>query len=110
LQGVALLALSACDTAVGQPGATGREFESFGVLAQRQGARAVLATLWPVSDLSTASFMARLYREHGRDTAAALRHAPGALHAGQRDWRRRRHLAPSLLLGAVCDHECRGLI
>jgi CHAT domain-containing protein len=81
LQGVALLVLSACETAVGQPGANGREFESFGVLAQRQGARAVLATLWPVSDLSTAAFMARLYREHQqadrgqRDTAAALRHA-----------------------------------
>jgi CHAT domain-containing protein len=66
---------------VGQPAATGREFESFGVLAQRQGARTVLATLWPVNDLSTTTLMSRFYRERlgasdlQADTAAALRRA-----------------------------------
>jgi CHAT domain-containing protein len=81
LQNVELLTLSACETAVGQPDATGREFESFGVLAQRQGARTVLATLWPVGDLSTTSLMSRFYRERQKgsdrhtDTAAALRRA-----------------------------------
>lgn len=58
---VALLTLSACQTALGGPGADGREIESFGWLAQRQGAKAVLATLWPVADKSTAEFMGALY-------------------------------------------------
>jgi CHAT domain-containing protein len=77
LRNVQLLTLSACETAVGQPDATGREFESFGVLAQRQGARAVLATLWPVADLSTANFMGRFYRERlaSRSSTTALRQA-----------------------------------
>jgi CHAT domain-containing protein len=45
------------------------------VLAQRQGARAVLATLWPVADLSTANFMGRFYRERlaARSSTTALR-------------------------------------
>ena len=38
-----------------------REIEGFGWLAQRQGAKAVLATLWPVADQSTARFMNSLY-------------------------------------------------
>jgi CHAT domain-containing protein len=77
LRNVQLLTLSACETAIGQPDATGREFESFGVLAQRQGARAVLATLWPVADLSTANFMGRFYRERltAGSSVAALRNA-----------------------------------
>jgi CHAT domain-containing protein len=62
MPGVGLLTLSACGTAVGEPDATGREFESFAVLAQRQGAGAVLATLWPVTDLGSAAIMARFYR------------------------------------------------
>ncbi len=55
--GVDLLTLSACNTASGAPGADGREVEGFGVIAQRQGAKAVLATLWPVSDASTPMLM-----------------------------------------------------
>jgi TPR repeat protein/CHAT domain-containing protein len=58
---VQLLTLSACETAVPARGADGSEIESFGVLAQRQGARAVIATLWPVADASTALFMQRFY-------------------------------------------------
>ncbi|NKB56286.1 MAG: CHAT domain-containing protein [Alphaproteobacteria bacterium] len=58
---VALLTLSACQTALGSAGADGREIESFGWLAQRQGAKAVLATLWPVADKSTAAFMSTMY-------------------------------------------------
>lgn len=62
---VQLLTLSACETAVGEPNASGLEFESFSVLAQRQGAGHVLATLWPVTDLSTAMLMSRVYRGLG---------------------------------------------
>jgi CHAT domain-containing protein/Flp pilus assembly protein TadD len=61
LQGVEMLTLSACDTAVGEVDADGREIESFAALAQRRGARAVLAALWAVPDLSTSVFMARYY-------------------------------------------------
>jgi CHAT domain-containing protein len=47
--GVQLLTLSACNTGVGD----GTEVEGFGTLAQRQGAKAVIASLWPVMDDST---------------------------------------------------------
>ena len=62
--GVDLLTLSACDTATGGAGASGKEVEGFGVLAQRQGAKAVLATLWPVADESTQLLMREFYRLH----------------------------------------------
>ncbi len=58
---VDMLTLSACETAIGSPGADGKEIEGFGWLAQRQGAKSVLATLWPVADVSTGLFMQRLY-------------------------------------------------
>lgn len=60
--GVDLLSLSACNTAVGDKASDGREIEGFASLALRLGARAVLATLWPVSDASTGLFMRTLYR------------------------------------------------
>ncbi len=60
--GVDLLTLSACETAVGDTSnATGAEVEGFAVLAQRKGAKAVLATLWSVADASTGLFMQRFY-------------------------------------------------
>ena len=59
LEGVDLFVVSACDTAT--PSADGGEFESFARAAQENGAAAVLATLWPVNDLSTELFMAHLY-------------------------------------------------
>lgn len=60
--GVDLLTLSACETAVGDTDrATGAEVEGFAVLAQRKGAKAVMATLWSVADASTGQFMQRFY-------------------------------------------------
>jgi CHAT domain-containing protein len=60
---VDLLTLAACDTGLGGGrDANGREIEGFGVIAQQQGAKAVLATLWSVADQSTASLMTELYR------------------------------------------------
>jgi CHAT domain-containing protein len=56
--GVQLLTLSACNTAIGD----GNEVESFGELAQRQGAKAVIASLWPVADESTSNLMQEFYR------------------------------------------------
>ena len=62
--GVELLTLSACNTATGGAGANGREVESFAVIAQTGGAKAVLATLWPVADASTARLMQTFYQIH----------------------------------------------
>ena len=57
-----LLTLSACETAVGGgKDANGREVEGFGALAQNQGAKGVIATLWPVADQSTGQFMQLFY-------------------------------------------------
>jgi CHAT domain-containing protein/uncharacterized protein HemY len=56
--GVQLLTLSACNTGVGD----GAEVEGFGTLAQRQGAKAVVASLWPVADDSTSLLMQEFYR------------------------------------------------
>lgn len=61
LSEVALLTLSACETAFGATGADGRELESFAAVAQYQGAQNVLATLWPVADKSTAALMVSIY-------------------------------------------------
>jgi len=64
--GVHLLVLSACNTAVTDPRnqteGTGREIESFGVLAQEQGAKSVLATLWAVNDPATSKLMQNFYQ------------------------------------------------
>ncbi|MCA3218712.1 MAG: CHAT domain-containing protein, partial [Burkholderiales bacterium] len=77
--GVELLALSACDTAVGGGyNEDGIEVEGLGVLAQRQGAQAVLASLWPVADESTAVLMPSFYGLRTRNDitmAEALRQA-----------------------------------
>jgi CHAT domain-containing protein len=63
---VDLLTLSACETAVGD-NARGQEVEGLGALAQKQGAKAVLATLWPVADASTGIFMREMYRRRASD-------------------------------------------
>src|SRR6202048_4864473 len=60
--GVQVLTLSACNTGVGDNTADGKEVEGFGVLAQRQGAKAVIASLWPVADASTSRLMQDFYR------------------------------------------------
>jgi CHAT domain-containing protein len=63
--GVDLLTLSACSTAFtnGTNGTEdGREVDSFGTIAQRLGAKAVIASLWSVSDEATARLMETMYR------------------------------------------------
>ena len=60
--------------------------ESFGALAQRNGASAVMATLWPVADEATARLMQDFYRgfvRDGLDKAAALRAAQIAMLRGE---------------------------
>jgi len=77
-QDVELLTLSACDTAAQRPDATGKEIDAFAELAQRLGAGGVMASLWSVSEQSTAELMKSFYRNRqgGRYTKAeALRQA-----------------------------------
>lgn len=62
-QGVELLTLSACETAQGGEDSTGREIEGFAILAQRQGAKSILATLWKVNDESTGKLMKDFYNQ-----------------------------------------------
>ncbi|HEV3467827.1 MAG TPA: CHAT domain-containing protein, partial [Pyrinomonadaceae bacterium] len=85
--GVELLTLSACDTATGGGGADGKEVEGFAVLAQRQGAKAVVASLWPVADASTRLLMQSFYglRNAGAGMlkAEALRRSQLALLRGE---------------------------
>jgi CHAT domain-containing protein len=84
--GVELLTLSACHTATGGTETDGKEVEGFAVLAQRQGAKAVVATLWPVEDASAQAVMQTFYRlreaQLGLSKAEALRQAQRQLLAG----------------------------
>ena len=81
-QGVDLLTLSACNTAIDVKSTNGREMEGFGALAQRLGARSVLASLWPVADASTPVLMREFYRL--RRASPKLSKAAG-LQQAQRD-------------------------
>jgi CHAT domain-containing protein/tetratricopeptide (TPR) repeat protein len=64
---VRMLTLSGCDTAIGSPGADGSEVEGLAVLAQRKGAEAVIAALWPVYDRSTTLLMEEFYKTLAAD-------------------------------------------
>jgi len=79
LTDVELIVLSACNTATpGGAKANGIEIEGFASIAQSEGAKAVMATLWPVADSSTKDLMVefyRLYGKVGRSKADALRSA-----------------------------------
>jgi CHAT domain-containing protein len=84
---VELLTLSACETALGDNSTEhhGAEVEGLGAIAQQAGAKAVLATLWPVADASTAILMRELYQAHKvdhLDKADGLRQAQLALIHG----------------------------
>jgi CHAT domain-containing protein len=103
---VDLLALSACQTARGGVDASGKEIEGFGALAQKRGAKAVLATLWPVFDESTGLLMSNFYRLHeGGDKpsiATALRKAQLLMIDNKtegKDFRQPFYWAPFVLMG-----------
>ena len=88
-RGVELLTLSACNTALGSggggSGATGKEVEGFGILAQQKGAKAVLASLWPVADRSTMRLMQEFYSLHesGLSKADAMQQVQGKMLRGE---------------------------
>lgn len=85
--GTELLTLSACETGLGSPEQDGHEIDGLGIMAQRKGAQAVIASLWEVDDASTAALMGSFYNRYiggaGKlDKAEALRQAQLELLAG----------------------------
>jgi CHAT domain-containing protein len=85
--GVDQLTLSACDTATGGGrDGDGIEVEGMAAAVAKQGAASVLASLWPVSDRSTANLMLGFYSGRtagsGLGRAAALQRAQIALLRG----------------------------
>ena len=84
-ESVELLTLSACDTA--SVGANGKEVEGLAFVAQDLGAKAVVASLWPVADEGTEVLMREFYQLKGANPqwskAEALRQAQIALLKGK---------------------------
>lgn len=101
-QGVELLTLSACETAVQKERESdGREIDGFAELAQRKGAKAILASLWKVDDESTSQLMTKFYqgREKGRLTKIeALQQAQLDLIKSE-DYSHPYYWAPFILIG-----------
>jgi CHAT domain-containing protein/tetratricopeptide (TPR) repeat protein len=60
--GTELLTLSACDTASSGSMADGREVDGLETIAHRNGAKAVLASLWNANDASTGQLMLDFYQ------------------------------------------------
>ena len=88
-KGIELLTLSGCQTAVGSNDSDGREIDGLGITAQIKGAKAVIATLWPVDDASVGLLMATFYKlwvtTPGITKAEALQQAQLALLHGAAD-------------------------
>ena len=86
LRSVDLVVLSACETGTGSiKDASGEEILGFGYLMQDAGARAVLSSLWPVSDGGTQELMTNFYaalQVPGMTKAEALQQAQIALIEG----------------------------
>jgi tetratricopeptide (TPR) repeat protein len=86
-----LVTLSACDTAVGgtMKDANGKDVEGFAYKAQELGAKAVIASLWPVDDVATQVLMPKFYSVRksnpGMVKAEALRQATLSLLQGTLD-------------------------
>ena len=86
-RGYDLVTLSACETFIGTGEFAGSEVEGLGALLQKQGAKAVLATLWRVEDAGTARLMEEIYKARGEQRvmtkAEALRQAQRKLLSGK---------------------------
>jgi CHAT domain-containing protein/predicted negative regulator of RcsB-dependent stress response len=85
LSNVDLVVLSACQTALGEKSANGQEILGLGYQIQLAGAKATIASLWPVSDGGTQALMNAFYAElkSGKITKAeALQKAQIALLTG----------------------------
>ncbi len=84
-QGVHLAVLSACDTGVAHPASDGRQAEGLAAALKQAGAANVLATLWPITDGSTAMWMRSFYQPWKRKGLRALPSADWVARV-QREW------------------------
>lgn len=93
-----LVVLSACDTA---SRGSGVEVTGLAYQFERTNVRAVVATLWPVSDAATAVLMADFYRRlrGGESDVVALAQAQRAL-AARPEYQHPYYWAPFVLIGA----------
>jgi len=84
LQNVDLVVLSACETGLGDNLGNGEEILGLGYQFQSRGAKAVIASLWQVSDGGTQVLMDAFYAalESGNSKTEALRQAQMALITG----------------------------
>jgi CHAT domain-containing protein len=87
VRGARLVTLSACSTAEAGTLSNGRDMDSLGMILQKRGAAAVLATLWSVNDTSTSLLMSDFYRRWattpGIQKVEALRQAQLAMLGGK---------------------------
>ena len=101
--GLDLVVLSACETGLPLGGKdSGETMEGLAGLVQQQGARSVVASLWPVADASSALLMRDFYhhlRDAGISKAEALRQAQLALLHDHPDARHPYYWAPFLMVG-----------
>ena len=82
-----LVVLSACQTALGDTLGSGIEIIGFGYQLQQAQARASIATLWSINDVTTSDLMDEFYQrlKQGRSNPVeALRQAQIALITGDR--------------------------
>jgi CHAT domain-containing protein len=99
LDNVEIMIMSACDTA--NFSTDGAEFESFATMAQKQGAKAILGTLWSVADVSTSKFMREFYwfyQIKKMDKAEAIRRAQISV-SGDKNFSHPFFWAPFVLFG-----------
>ncbi len=106
LRATRLVVLSACETGITSARDPAQEFEGLFSAFLVAGAPAVLASLWPVEELSTALLVHRFYQYHLGDPGAGIApHPPAeALGAAQR-WLRSlpaREASQHPLVEAVC--------
>jgi CHAT domain-containing protein/Tfp pilus assembly protein PilF len=85
--GTELLTLSACDTASSSSTADGREVDGLETIAHRNGAKAVLASLWSANDATTGQLMVDFYQRWvgtaGNTKSEALKQAQLDLFQGK---------------------------
>ena len=106
-KGVDIVAFSACSTGLGTTSIGGREVDGIGYLGEMQGAKTVMATLWPVEDRSTSMLMREFYRlrEEGMTKAEAMQQAQLCLLNGKitsddgYDFKHPYFWAPFILIG-----------
>ncbi len=103
LSDIHLVVLSACETALGGPDADGLEIAGISYYFLNRGAKAVMASLWQVSDQSTSLLMQNFYSNlaNGNITkTAALRQAQLSLLQGnQRQFTHPYYWAAFILIG-----------